>query len=389
MANDTPYGLAASVWTESVNLALDVAPAIKAGTVWVNCTNLFDAASGFGGYRESGYGREGGKEGLWEYVRPRWELGAPPLAADAGWGGSASGVSGEAVGEPTGSAEAAPGVDRTPKLYIGGKQKRPDGMYTVALRGPGGEVLGEVPRGNRKDVRDAVEAARGAQRSWAARTAHNRAQVLFYLAENLASRTADLIESVEAASGRGGDAAVEVDEAVRRLFSYAAWADKWDGRVHHTPFRNVTLAMPEPLGVVGVVCPEGVPLLGLVSTVAPVVAMGNAAVVVPSLAGSLVAADLYQLLDTSDVPGGVVNIVTGYAEEVVPTLADHDDVDGIWYFGTADGAREVERRSTGNMKRTWTGHGVQRDWLDRRQSEGEEFLREATQVKNIWVPYGE
>ena len=383
LANDTRYGLAASVWTESVNLALDVAPAIKAGTVWVNCTNLFDAASGFGGYRESGYGREGGKEGLWEYVRPSWEHDAPPDESreDAAAG---SGVEGAPLG-----GGGAPPVDRTAKLYIGGKQARPDGDYSLPVRGRDGAVLGEVPRGNRKDVRNAVEAARRAQEGWRARTAHNRAQVLFYLAENLAVRGAELAGRLAALGAGDEEAERQVGAAVRRLFSWAAWADKWDGRVHHTPFRNVTLAMPEPIGVVGVVCPDEPALLGLVSTVAPLVAMGNAVVAVPSVRAPLVATDLYQVLDTSDVPGGVINLVTGLRAELVPTLAGHDDVDGVWYFGPPAGIAEVERLSAGNMKRTWTGRGVRRDWYDPEQGEGEEFLREATQVKNIWVPYGE
>jgi aldehyde dehydrogenase (NAD+) len=172
LANDTRYGLAASIWSENVNLTLDVAPKVKAGTVWINCTNLFDAASGFGGYRESGYGREGGKEGLWEYVRPAWEVEAPveeaPVARGDGTHPPASG--------------GVPGIDRTAKLYIGGKQARPDGNYSLPQVGADGTVLGTVGRGNRKDIRNAVEAARKAQGSWASRTAHNRAQVLYYLA---------------------------------------------------------------------------------------------------------------------------------------------------------------------------------------------------------------
>jgi aldehyde dehydrogenase (NAD+) len=117
--------------------------------------------------------------------------------------------------------------------------------------------------------------------------------------------------------------------------------------------------------------------------------MGNAVVAIPSRAGPLAATDFYQVMDTSDVPGGVVNIVTGVHDEIVPTLAAHDDVDGIWYFGSAVGSTDVERASTGNMKRTWVSYGRARNWVDSHQGEGEEFLREATQVKNIWVPYGE
>ncbi|MBW3534196.1 MAG: aldehyde dehydrogenase family protein [Gemmatimonadetes bacterium] len=383
LANDTRYGLAASVWSESLNLALDVAPAIKAGTVWVNCTNLFDAAAGFGGYRESGFGREGGIEGLREYLRPAWERDAPRRGEDAPEPEPAEGVGGPALADGRGT----PGVDRTAKLYIGGKQRRPDEGYSLEVLDAHGRVLGEVGRGNRKDIRDAVEAARKAQASWAGRTAHNRAQVLFYLAENLAARANDV--AARLAGADAGDPAREVEASVRRLFTYAAWADKWDGRVHHTPFRNVTLAMPEALGVLAVVCPDEAPLLALVSTLAPAVAMGNAVVVVPSRRWPLAASELYPVLDTSDVPGGVVNLVTGLHGEVVPTLAAHDDVDGIWCFGSPARCRDVERLSAGNLKRTWCSDGLVRDWHDREQGQGEAFLHHATQIKNVWVPYGE
>ena len=377
-ANDTRYGLAASIWSESLNLALDVAPKVKAGTVWVNCTNLFDAASGFGGYRESGYGREGGEEGLWEYVRPTWEreAGLEPVAE-------------RPAGEASTAVEGTPPIDRTAKLYIGGKQARPDGDYSLPVHSRAGAVLGEVGRGNRKDIRNAVEVARKAQSGWATRAAHNRAQILYYLAENLLARAGELTARLEAFSGDAADAAVEFDATVARLFTYAAWADKWEGRVHNTPFRNVTLAMKEPIGVMGAVCPDARPLLGFVSCVAPLVAVGNTVVVVPSEVCPILATDFYQVLETSDVPAGVVNIVTGLREEVVPTLAAHDDVDGIWHFGSRDEAGAVETASTGNMKRTWVSYGLARSWLDSHQGQGEEFLREASQVKNIWVPYGE
>ncbi len=242
-----------------------------------------------------------------------------------------------------------------------------------------GRIIGEVGHGNRKDIRNAVEAAHKAV-EWARLTAHQRAQVLFYIAENLAARAEEL--------GRHAGER-EVALAVERIYTWAAWADKYDGMVHHTPYRNVTLAMPEPLGVLGIVCPDAWPLLGLVSTVLPAIAMGNTVVAIPSSVAPLPAIDFYQVLDTSDLPGGVVNIVTGRPEELSPVLAAHDDVDGIWYFGGEEGSAEVERLSGGNMKRTWVSHGRDRDWSDPREGEGEEFLEQATQVKNIWIPYGE
>jgi aldehyde dehydrogenase (NAD+) len=384
LANNTRYGLAASVWTESVNLALDIAPRLKAGTVWINSTNLFDAASGFGGYRESGFGREGGKEGLWEYVKAEWET-----AREEGTGNREQPAPAEVPAEePRREGPQLPPIDRTAKLYIGGKQARPDSGYSLPVLDASGRHLGEVGRGNRKDVRNAVEAAHRAA-GWAKSTAHNRAQVLYYVAENLAARAEEFTRRIAQGTGDGAAAAREVDLSIRRLYTWAAWADKYDGRVHHTPFRNVTLAMNEAIGVMGIACPDEAPLLAFVSLVAPAVAVGNAVVVIPSERFPLAATDFYQVLDTSDVPGGVVNIVTGRHDELTETLAAHDDVEAMWYFGSAEGSGAVERLSAGNMKRTWVSHGLARDWTDPRQAEGEEFLRQATHVKNIWVPYGE
>jgi aldehyde dehydrogenase (NAD+) len=386
LANNTPYGLAASVWTESINLALDIAPRLQAGTVWINSTNVFDAASGFGGYKESGYGREGGREGLWEYVKPRWEKEN---------GGQGTGDGGQPAKRKQAKDTAAksggpslPPIDRTAKLYIGGKQARPDGGYSFPVHDPRGRLVGEASLGNRKDVRNAVEAAHKAA-GWARQTGHNRAQVLYYLAENLAQRTDEFARRITAMTGDESAAAAEVEATIRRLYTYAAWADKWDGDVHHTPVRMVTLAMKEPIGVLGVACPDQAPLLGFVSLVAPAIAMGNTVIAVPSERWPLAATDFYQVLETSDVPGGVVNIVTGRRDELAQTLAAHDDVDSMWYFGGAKGSELVERLSAGNMKRTWVDYGHARDWLDAEQGEGPEFLRQATHVKNIWVPYGE
>ncbi len=389
LANNTRYGLAASIWTENINLALDVAPQLQAGTVWINCTNVFDAASGFGGYRESGFGREGGREGLREYVRWVWEKedGGKTVGRK---GAKAVRQNGGKVGRASASerASALPPIDRTPKLYIGGKQVRPDSGYSVPVLDPSGRPIGEVGHGNRKDVRNAVEAAHKAS-GWRRTTAHGRAQVLYYIAENLAARGEEFARRLGALGSDAAAAASEVAIAIERIYTYAAWADKYDGAVHHTPFRNVTLAMPEPIGVLGIICPEDRPLLGFVATILPAIAMGNTVIAVPSSRGSLAVTDFYQVLDTSDVPGGVINILTGLPNELAPVLAAHDDVDGLWYFGSAEGSAEVERLSAGNMKRTWVNHGRPRDWSDPRRSAGEEFLEQATQVKNIWVPYGE
>lgn len=388
LANNTPYGLAASVWTENINLALDVAPKLKAGVVWVNCTNQFDAAAGFGGYRESGFGREGGREGMYEYLKADFET----RNAEVGTRNDQVGVTKPDAAIPHSAFRIPqsdlPPVDRTYKLFIGGKQVRPDQGYARKILGADGGVLGEVGEGNRKDIRNAVEAAHAAE-GWGRASGHGRAQVLYYIAENLATRADEYAARIVALTGGGSDAAArEVAAAISRLFTYAAWADKWDGAVHHTPIRGVTLAMNEPVGVLGVVAPDECPLLGFVSLVAPAIAVGNTVIAVPSEAHPLAATEFYTVLETSDVPDGVVNVVTGAKDALAQVLADHDDVDGVWYCGGAAGAKAVELASAANMKRTWVATRP-RDWLDPRQGEGREFLRHASEVKNIWIPYGE
>ena len=371
LANNTRYGLAASVWSENINLALDVASQIKAGVVWVNATNIFDAAAGFGGYRESGFGREGGREGMLSY------LADTPVKARA----EAAPIPPDTSPHPDQPGKAA-GIDRTAKLYVGGAQKRPDSGYSYAVTHKG-RTLGLAGLGNRKDIRNAVEAAHAAK-GWGKATGHNRAQVLYFLAENLSQRAAEFTERLKSAGVP--KAADEVEASIRRAFYYAAQADKFDGAVHSTKSAHVTLAMPEPYGVMGIACPTDVPLLAFVSLVLPAIAMGNRVVAVPSQNMPLAATDLYQVLETSDLPGGVVNIVTGPRDELAKTLAGHDDVAALWYCGSAEGARMIEAESAGNLKTTWCPPN--RDWQGA-QGQGRDFLIRATQVKNIWVPYGE
>ncbi len=409
LANNSVYGLAASIWSENVNVALDVAAQVKAGVVWLNATNLFDAACGFGGYRESGFGREGGKEGMFEYLEPAWVSGAGTGGADEVIVALPEPAAGSrfavGVGAETGtripfgndnrkaadddSVPAPPGIDRTVKQYIGGKQVRPDSGYSFPVYGLGGELVGQAPSGSRKDVRNAVEAARAAAAKWARQTAHGRTQVLYFVAENLEQRRAEIVGKLGAFAGKA-QAAVEFGLAVERTFSYAAWCDKFEGSVHNPPSRMVAMALHEPVGVIGVLASDEAPLLGLLSLMLPAIAMGNAVVAVPSQKAATLMAELYGVLDTSDMPGGVVNLVAGKVTELGKTLAEHDDVDAIWSFRDQATAAMIKTASIGNLKQVWCGAEKRAvDWFDPGQGEGRWYLRHATQVKNVWVPYGE
>ncbi len=385
LANHSRYGLAATIWLENINRALETAAKLKAGVIWINSTNLFDAGAAFGGYRESGFGREGGREGLIEYLAPAFlkpsASGAPAFKRAA---------SAPVVPTPVATAFQAgePHIDRTAKLYIGGKQTRPDSGYSYAVHGTKGETIGLAGLGSRKDIRNAVEAAAKAS-AWSSASAHNRAQVLYYIAENFAARAPEFKARLQALGHSQAEANAEVETAVRRMFFYAGYADKYDGRVHATKARHLTVALHEAFGVVGIVCPEASPLLAFVSLVMPAIAMGNRVVVVPSTLCPLLATDFYQILDTSDVPGGVVNIVTGERAELSKTLADHDEVAALWFAGPQAEVEAAERSSAGNLKYVWAIPGETMDWGADEAGQGVTYLRQATQIKTIWVPYGE
>lgn len=369
LANNTRYGLAATIWSENINLALDIAPKLAAGVVWINGTNMMDAAAGFGGVRESGFGREGGWEGLAAYTKPKDSK--KPL---------------KDIAPMAGKGAPADPIDRTAKLYIGGKQTRPDGGYSAPVWGKSGGLLGHVSLAGRKDLRNAVEAAQAAK-GWSKTTGHLRAQIMYYIAENLAARSKEFADRLDAMQG-GKTGAKEVEASINRLFTYAAWADKYDGQVHGVPIRGAALAMKEPVGVICAICPAEAPLLGLVSCMAPAIAMGNRVILSASTPFPLSATDFIQILETSDVPAGVVNILTGSQADIAEAAARHMDVDAIWSFGAKDLGKTIEKGSAQNLKRAWVNNGLARDWTGS-EGEGHAFLQAATQIKNIWIPYGE
>ncbi len=371
IANNTPYGLAASIWSENINLALDVAPKVKAGVIWINSTNLFDAACGFGGYKESGFGREGGSEGIRAYSKL-------PLP-----------LSKSKRGKKSSKGQSSNSIDRTPKLYIGGKQKRPDSGYSFSSYDAHNNFICDIPNANRKDVRDTVEVASKAVSK--SSTNFNRAQILYYLAENLQDRKTtftSLLSSLIGISQK--DAEKEFDQSIERLFYYGAMADKFEGSIHNPPIRGLTLAVKEPIGVVANILNDDYPLLSLITTLGANFAAGNASIIVPSQNTSLLATELYQLLETSDVPAGYINILTTKQNSLNKTLAEHENIDGIWYFSENNNERmKVIQSTTSNLKRNWCPQSKNLDWSSKEEDFLEEFLYQSTQVKNIWIPYGE
>ncbi|HEX5968144.1 MAG TPA: aldehyde dehydrogenase family protein [Intrasporangium sp.] len=289
-------------------------------------------------------------------------------------------------------------VRKTYKLYIGGKFPRSESGRSYEVVSAKGTFLANASMGSRKDVRDAVVAARGALSGWAGSTAYNRGQVLYRAAEVLEGRRAQFVEEVAAGEGLSARAAgAVVDASVDRLVWYAGWTDKIAqvlGNLNPVagPFFNVSA--PEPTGVVGILAPQSSSLLGLVSVVAPVVATGNTAVVVTSAARPLPAITLGEVLATSDLPGGVVNLITAKTEEVAPWLASHRDVNAIDLTGAAgaDGVEwgALEAEAAGNLKRVLRpevvdGIAVEPDWS---ADPGLGRIRAFVETKTVWHPKG-
>jgi acyl-CoA reductase-like NAD-dependent aldehyde dehydrogenase len=288
-------------------------------------------------------------------------------------------------------------VRKTYKLYIGGAFPRTESGRSYLVSGADGEPLANACRASRKDLRDAVRAARKAFEGWAAKTAMNRGQVLYRVAELMEGRREQFVAEVSAAEGLSPAAArAAVDRAIDRWVWYAGWADKI-GQVLGSsnpvaaPYFNFTI--PEPTGVVGVVAPETSSLLGLVSRLAPPLVTGNTVVLVASEGRPLPAVTLAEVLATSDVPGGVVNVLTGRRSELVPVLAAHADVDALDTWGVPDGLRlEVEQSAAEDIKRLLrrpTSVSEARfDWLDDSATERPEWIAAFLEMKTVWHPIG-
>jgi aldehyde dehydrogenase (NAD+) len=371
IANNTPYGLAASIWSENINLALGIAPKIKAGVVWINSTNLFDASCGFGGYKESGFGREGGSEGIRAYtninIPQKKKIGLKNIKRK--------------IDIPT--------IDQTPKLYIGGKQKRPDSGYSFPFYSYNNEFICDISRSNRKDVRNSVEEA---SKAFSKQLSNfNRSQILFYLAENLSQRKDTFIDLLINISGLNHiDAKKEFDLSCERIFYYASMADKFEGLIHNPPLRGLTMAVKEPIGVITSILDDNQPLLSLATVMSSVFANGNTNIIVPSEQTALIATLMYQVLDTSDVPAGYINILTAKQNELNLTLAQHENIDGIWAFSeNAKTRSSIIKETAFNLKRFWCPKNKNIDWSSNSEEFLLEFLYQGSQVKNIWIPYGE
>ncbi|MBI4368636.1 MAG: aldehyde dehydrogenase family protein [Elusimicrobia bacterium] len=380
LANNTPYGLAASVWTKDVSKMVAVSRTLKAGTVWGNGTNKFDAAAEFGGHKESGFGREGGLQGLWEYLQ---------VQSSKSEVRSLDEIYRNASPQPaTRNPQPATHVWKTPKMLIGGKQVRTEsGRYYKINAANGQKLLADVNQGSRKDIRDAVEAAHAALPGWSKTTAYNRGQILYRMAEMLSSRASEFAHAIAAQTGSSWeDAAGEVSLTIQRLLHYAGWSDKYTGSVNPVTQTDFNITYPEAVGVVALFAPNTRPLLGLISKLAPAFAAGNTSVVVASEQFPLSATDFIEILDSSDVPAGVINIITGLHEELLPTVAEHRAVGLIDVSGPAARVKIAEELSISNLKRVYHDPEMP-DWTSP-EAQGRLWMRRYLEFKTVWITSG-
>jgi acyl-CoA reductase-like NAD-dependent aldehyde dehydrogenase len=283
-------------------------------------------------------------------------------------------------------------IRKTYKLYINGEFPRTESGRYYAVTGKGGELLANACRGSRKDLRNAVVAARKAQGGWSGRTAYNRGQILYRIAEVCESRAAELADELQQQGSTAAEAKREVESVIDRWVYYAGWSDKYTqlfGSVNPVagPYYNFTL--PEPTGVVGVIAPEEPALLGLVSRIAPAIVGGNTVVAVTSESRPLAAITLGEAFETSDVPPGVINLISGIKTELVPWLAAHMDVNAIDTTGVAPEAiPAVQKTAAENVKRVVHFDGAGIGWTDARRSQGPYAILELQEAKTVWHPIG-
>ncbi|HEX8617517.1 MAG TPA: aldehyde dehydrogenase family protein [Thermoanaerobaculia bacterium] len=283
-------------------------------------------------------------------------------------------------------------VRKTYKLYINGEFPRTESGRYYEVRGKGGELLANASRGSRKDLRNAVAAARKAQSGWSGKTAYNRGQILYRIAEVCESRAAELAEELQKHGASAADARAEVEAVIDRWVYYAGWSDKYSqvfGSVNPVagPYYNFTL--PEPTGVVAVIAPETPSLLGLVSRIAPAMVGGNTVVAVTSETQPLAAVTMGEVFQTSDVPAGVINLISGLKSELVPWLASHMDVNAVDTSGVAaEALPAVQQTAAENVKRVVHFDGERLGWSDARLSQGPYAIFDFQESKTVWHPMG-
>lgn len=385
LANGTPRGGSASVWSERLGQALELGYGLQVGTVWINAHGLRDPSVPTGGCKESGCSWHGGPDGLYEYLRPS---GTPAqlscLSKNLNYD-----TFGLAVPStlPAGT-EIGPSPAPPYGLFVGGRFQAPGARSSRPIQDSSGNLHGYVAEGGAKDIRGAVEAAHQAFPGWAGQSPGARAALLWALAAALERRKSTLASRLERQGVELKAAEAEVELSARRLRAWGARAQAQGHTLQVAGLRGPVLRLREPLGVLAVVCPDEWPLLAFVSLLAPALAYGNTVVMVPSAACPLLALEVCQDMATL-FPAGLANVVTGDRDHLTRCLALHQDVQAMWYFGSAQGSQFVEWASAGNLKPVWVNRGCLRAWDQEAEGAGPELGLRSARTKALWLPMGD
>uniref|UniRef100_A0A3Q3LP88 Aldehyde dehydrogenase 16 family, member A1 n=1 Tax=Labrus bergylta TaxID=56723 RepID=A0A3Q3LP88_9LABR len=391
LGNHSPHGKAASVWTEDLTLALETAKSLSVGSVWVNSHSVSDPCLSVSGHKDSGTCTDGGQEGLYQFLRPSSSPSTPlPRSFPVSLDYSKFGTTASPTVIPDDSDPAS-----APKPYlqfVGGKACKSVSGCSVAIQSPGGgSVLAYCPDGGRKDVRNAVEAAIKVQPGWMKKSPSARAQSLYSLAKGLEAKRKDISTSINVQTGLSmEEAEKEVELSIIRLSDWAAYCDKVQGGTVPMPQSGSALSYAEALGVLGVILPDKNPLLSMVTLLGAAVATGNAVILVPSEKYPLPALAFIQVLQASDLPAGLVNVISGSKDQLTAALAHHSVIKAIWYWGKAEGCQFLQYTCTSPLKtlrlfcQNDAGEDGGKDWCHSLVLE--EMWRNAVQWKSVWIP---
>ncbi|EFB23942.1 hypothetical protein PANDA_006275, partial [Ailuropoda melanoleuca] len=385
VANGTPRGASASVWSERLGQALELGYGLRVGTVWINAHGLRNAEVPTGGCKESGSSWSGGPDGLYEYLRPS---GTPArlsyFSENLNYGTFGLAVPSTLPAGP----EIGPSPATPYGLLIGGHFQAPGARSSRPIQDAQGNLHGYVAEGGAKDIRGAVEAAHQAAPGWVGQSPGARATLLWALATALERREAALTSRLERHGTELKDAKVEVELSARQLRAWGARAQAQGHVLQVAGLKGPVLRLREPLGVLAIVCPDEWPLLAFVSLLAAALAHGNTVVLVPSGACPIPALELCQDM-AALLPAGLVNVVTGDRDHLTRCLALHQDVQALWYFGSAQGSQFVEWASAGNLKPVWVNRGCPWAWDQEAKGAGRELGLRAARTKALWLPMGD
>ncbi|XP_012713422.2 aldehyde dehydrogenase family 16 member A1 [Fundulus heteroclitus] len=392
LGNHSPHGYAASIWTEDLTLALETAKSLSVGSVWVNSSSVSDPCLPVSGHKDSGTCTDGGQEGLYQFLRPSFSSPLPrssPVSLEYSKFGT------EPSQPVIPDSPVGASLPQSYLQFVGGKASKSASGCSVAVQAPGGgSVLALCPDGGRKDVRNAVEAAIKVQPGWMKKSPSARAQSLYSLAKGLESKKKEVSASICTQLGVSGDEAdKEVELSIARFNVWAAYCDKVQGGSLPMPQSGAALSFPEALGVVGIVLPDKHPLLSMVTVLGATVATGNAVIMVPSQRFPLPALAFIQVLQSSDLPAGLVNIITGNRDQLTAALANHSVIRAIWYWGSAEGCQYLQYTCTSPLKtlrlfcqKDGEGSDAGTDWAQSQPSLLEDWWRNAVQWKSVWIP---